>query len=146
MKINFGQVEDAKDITKLKPEGDYVCKITKVKESSGAESGNIMWTVWWQIQQGDYENQYIFDHLFFTEGGLKRMKLVLARLGFNVEGELEVDPDMLIGKYALVTIDHKKQEKGKNAGKMGENVPFHGIQAVEVTVEEDDDDSDEPSF
>lgn len=143
MKINFGQVEDVKDITKLKPEGDYLCKITKVEEKTGKNSGNIFWNLWWKVQQGEFEGQYIFDKLFFTEGGLKRMKLVLARLGFDVSGEINLEREMLVGKYAMITVEHEKGDDGKER----ENVPFHGVQAVEVSVEEDEDDEDDkPDF
>lgn len=144
MKVNFGKVEDPKELDSLLPEGDYLCQLEKVVEGNSA-SGDAMWTLWWKIYQGDGEGRYIFDRIFFNEKCYPRMKMVLGRLGLNVSGELDLQSAMLVEKFALVTVKHKLQTQGKNAGKQKEEVPFHGYQSVEVT-EEGDDDSDEPSF
>jgi hypothetical protein len=134
MKVNFGNVEDAKDISSLIDEGDYICVCVKVEEGN-TDDGDAMWNLWWKIYDGAFENRYIFDRLFFNQKCYPRMKLILGRLGFDVSGELDLTTDMLVGKFALVTVKHKVQTKGKNAGKNREEVPFGGYQAVEVSEE-----------
>lgn len=147
MKVNFGNVEDAKTIDTLVAEGDHLCVCEKVEESNTGK-GDAQWTLWWKVYQGEFENRFIFDRLFFTPKCYPRMKLILGRLGFDVTGELDLQPSMLVGKFALVTVKHKLQTEGKHAGKMREEVPFSGYQAVEVTEEggEATEEDDAPEF
>jgi hypothetical protein len=139
MRINFGGVKDATDVKELIPEGDYVCRVKKVEESS-TKHGDAMWKLRFQVANGDHANRVIFDNLVFSEAGLPRAKLILKRLGFDVSGELEFEPGDLVDKYVMITVEHKTNNKGK----LRAEVPFAGYQAVEVAVEDDDEDETPP--
>lgn len=139
MKINFGGVKDATDIRELLPEGDYLCRVKKVEESS-TRDGDDMWKVQLSVAQGDHVNRIIFDNIVFSEAGLPRAKLILRRMQFDVSGEVEIFPKDLIDRYVMVTVEHKPNNKGK----LRAEVPFAGYQAVDVEVQEDDEDEKPP--
>ena len=46
----------------------------------------------------------VLDWLNFTERGLRRVRMVLAALGFDVTGSLDVEPEELLGREAMVRV------------------------------------------
>ena len=134
IKIDFDEVDDHEEFGVL-PEGEYLCEVEACEEKTGKTSGEPYWNLKMAVIEGEHENRIIFDKLFFTEGALKRTKLVFKRLGVDVSGEQNYEEEELVGRQAYVTAAIEQYEgKDKNV------VPFAGYRSIE----DDEEDADEP--
>lgn len=129
-RIDFDTIEDAKGFEPV-PEGAYLCRVDSIKESV-TRGGDEMWALRLAITTGPYAGRLVFDNLPFSPKGLKRVKLFCSALGLDTAGEIELTPDLLIGRTCRVEVrveeyvDEKGQEKERNA------VPFAGYAPVET--------------
>ena len=85
------------------PAGKYDVQITDVKDFHSEKAGNY-WGLTLEVVNGDYFGRKIFDSIFFTPETKSRRKLILKRLGLDVEGEVVYDQIDLIGKRCTVTV------------------------------------------
>jgi len=124
-KLNFTGVKDAKETSDLIPEGIYNCMVDacdlRFTKTTGAEFFNLHL----KVMEGDQSGRYIFDSLFFSEKALPRAKSALAALGIDVTGEVDLTPEMLIGKFCQVSVKHRKREYNGET-KVDANVEFDG--------------------
>lgn len=135
-RIDFSTVEDAKDFTPL-PEGEYLCRVDNVKEAlTGA--GDEMWKLRMAVVEGEHKGRYIFDNLVFSEKALKRAKFVCRCLGIDVSGEVDLTPDMIVGKQANVRVELEEYQDDEGREKKRNRVPFAGY-------EKPDDETEEPT-
>jgi Protein of unknown function (DUF669) len=136
-RIDFSSVEDAKDYTPI-PEGEYLCRIDKVEEAlTGA--GNEMWKLRLAVVSGEHKGRFLFDNLVFSEKALKRAKFVCRCLGVDVSGEIDLTPEMIVGKQANVRVEIEEYVDDEGHEKKRNRVPFAGYDKTE------DDDAAEPS-
>jgi hypothetical protein len=125
-RIDFSNVEDPKDFTPL-PEDDYLCRVDNVEEAlTGA--GDEMWKVRHLVTKGEFKGRYIFDNLVFSEKALKRAKLILRCLGVDVSGEINLTPEMIKGKQAIVTVKLEDYVDDEGREKKRNRVPFAGYE------------------
>lgn len=125
MKINFDEIPDQ---TGLIADGEYDCQVIEAIEKT-SKAGNDYWNLKLQIT-GDtpFSGWTVYDSLFFSsEKALQRAKLVLSSLGIATKGEVDLKPEELIGRKAVVTVyteeyeDYQTSEMRKKNG-----VPFAG--------------------
>jgi hypothetical protein len=119
------------------PEGPYRSKIVEVKTNCTSSKGNEQWKIRWEISEGTYRGRLLFDDFTFSEGGLKKVKLVCDRIGIDVTGEVELTADMLLGKEAIVTTFHEPYD-----GQIRNKIGFDGYESVLPRNE----DGEEPPF
>lgn len=98
--IDFSQVQGIEPV----PTGTYTATITKA-EAGISKKDNEKIDIQWKIEGGDYNNRIIFDTLTFTANALFRVKNTLLALGFKKTFSGAVDPKMLVGKTAHITVD-----------------------------------------
>lgn len=130
--LNLSQVEDAEDFTPL-PDGEYLCSLEDVEETTTKERGDDLWRLKWRVEQEVGHGRIIFDQLVFSAGGLKRVKLVLKRLGFNVDGPLELSPEDFKGIEAHLTVRGKTYTRNDGTTGHGNEVEFGGYRAADGT-------------
>ena len=131
------------------PVGTYLCKVLEVKVKQSEKSGEY-WSMQLEIQEGKYQDKFIFDSLFFTPKGLNRFFLVWKRLtGCELDrnADLDVLPDDLFGCKAYVSVINVEEEyRGEKQTKA--KVTYDGysphegsaVAAKSATTEESSDD------
>ena len=126
MRIDFRGV--SRPTKGLLPDGWYKAAVRAV-EPKQASSGRDYWRLEFEIVAGDYSGTHVFDNLFFSEKALPRLKLALSALGLPHEGAVDVAPEDLVGRHALIEVTSKEgtDQKVRNV------VTFDGYRAIPET-------------
>jgi hypothetical protein len=131
MQVDFSDVQDVENYLSV-PEGTYLCRIAEVRQGV-TRDGNPRWSLRLEVAEGDYAGKTAaWDGLNWTERGMPRVKKVLARLGFDVSGILDLQPDELVGRRVqaqLLPEEREDRETGRRITSM--RVPYMGYEAVE---------------
>lgn len=110
------------------PRGIYEAEIDTLEYGRSKSSNNPMWTIRWNIVNGEFANRKLFYHAVFSEGGMPRVKKMLARIASDGDYAKELlsskwSPEAvasegrLIGARARIRVDVKPYE-----GKPSNNV------------------------
>lgn len=134
MKFDFSKVEEIEDFISV-PNGSYPCRIAEVRERTG-DDGTARWSLRWEVEDGPFAGRTAaWDNLSWSEKGVRRVKLVLDKLGFAVQGELEIEPGLLVGKRAIVTVFAQEyQDPVTQRRVMRTRVPFAGYQPAKAAA------------
>lgn len=109
MNIDFSAVDDVESFVSV-PEGIYLCRVAEVREGL-ARDGSTRWALRLEVVDGQYAGRTAgWDGLTWSERGLRRVKHVLDRLGFNVSGRLEIGYQDLVGRVARVQFTVEERE------------------------------------
>ena len=86
------------------------------------------------MQDGDFAGRTAaWDGLNWSERGMQRVKYVLDKLGFDVDGELELQPDDLLGRQVLVSVlTEEREDPLTGIRQVRMRVPYMGYESVEV--------------
>jgi len=125
-KIDFSHVDDVQDFSPV-PAGKYLCRVVGLEEAS-TQHGDEMWKLRFEVSQGPYAGRLIFDNLVFSEAALKRVKLICSRLGLDVSKELDLTPELIKGRTALLTVEIEPYEDTEGRSKQRNVVPFAGYE------------------
>jgi len=87
----------------LLPAGEYPVTIIDIDEKS-TKDGDPMWVLKMEVLEGEYAGSKIQDRIAFSPQGMWRVKLVFSRFGHKCVGDEQVQPKMLIGREAFVTV------------------------------------------
>lgn len=132
-KIDFSKIEDSPDFTPV-PEGKYLVEVVEVEELS-TDKGDEQWKLKMEILEGEYCGKFIYDRLFFTDRAYPRLKLVCSRLGIDVSGEMDLEPELL--NHRLVFVDVKIEDYEKDGKtKQKNNVPYAGYEHTSKVVQD----------
>jgi hypothetical protein len=130
MKLDFTAIEDAESYISI-PEGTYLCRIAEVRESL-TRDGNPRWSVRLEVAEGEYAGRTAaWDSLVFSERGLPRVKHVLALLGFDVTGSIELHPNDLLDLRARAQClieEFEDKLTGKRQRRL--RVPYSGYESA----------------
>lgn len=85
--------------------GKYRAKLMECEEEESS-SGNPMLVWQWEIAEGDFIGNTIKSWTSLQDHALFGLKEHMEAFGFS--GELDVDTDKLIGKFAILTIGRRK--------------------------------------
>lgn len=126
MEIDFGAVEDAEDFSPV-PDGKYHVRVVEIEEKV-TRNGDPMWNLTLEVQEGPYAGRTIWDSLTFTAAALKRVKLVLSRLGVDVSGKVKLDPSLIMDREAIVEAVVEEYQKSDGGTGKKSKVPFAGYE------------------
>ena len=125
MRVNFQDVPDDNDNLTV-PVGVYDVKVVSVYPGH-TRDGNERWGLRLEVLDGEFAGKLAaWDGLVWSERGMPRIKSVLEVLGFDVQGELEVEPDDLEGRKARVEVVIEEYESATGVLKRGMAVPYGG--------------------
>jgi len=124
VKINFKDVPDAEEFEVL-PDGEYMVEVSGVEEKE-TKGGDTYWNLKHVVIEGEHEGRFIFDNITFNDKGLPRVKLVFSRLGIDVSGKIEIEPEDLVGERAYVTVAAQEYD-----GKTRSKVEFAGYRKID---------------
>lgn len=126
MHYDFSTVEDQDSFNSV-PEGQYSCRIAEVRTGQSRD-GSERWRFRLEVVDGDYAGRTAaWDSLTWSDRGIFRVKKVLEALGFDVEGEVEIDSQDLMGRRATVVLETEEWEdaiSGRRQIRM--SVPYLG--------------------
>jgi hypothetical protein len=109
MKLDFSAIDDIESFVTI-PEGTYACRIAEVRPGATRE-GSPRWAFRLEVAEGEYAGRTAaWDSLVFSERGLPRVKQVLACLGFDVRGTVDLEPADLHGLRARVQVLIEERE------------------------------------
>lgn len=126
MRYDFSDVEDADSFVSV-PEGEYVCRVTEVREGQSRE-GAPRWNLRLEVIEGEWAGRTAaWDSLTWSQRGIHRVKLVLTALGLDTRGELEIDSQELVGLEAHVRLMLEEREDPLTGRRqMRLRVPYQG--------------------
>lgn len=131
MRFDFSRVEDVESYVSV-PEGTYRCRVAEVREGRSRD-GSPRWNLRLEVSTGEYAGRTAaWDSLTWSDRGVYRVKRVLAGLGLDVSGELEIEPPDLIGREAWVEVALEEREEpltGRRQLRL--RVPYDGFRACE---------------
>ncbi|MBL8860860.1 MAG: DUF669 domain-containing protein [Planctomycetes bacterium] len=131
MRFDFSNVDDVESFVSV-PAGVHAVRVAEVREGR-ARDGSTRWTFRLEVLDGDHAGRTAaWDSLTWSERGIYRVKKVLAALGIDVSGEVEVEPKDLVGLRARVLVQPEEREdpiSGKRQVRM--RVPYLGYEPLE---------------
>jgi hypothetical protein len=131
MRFDFSQIQDVESFVSI-PEGSYVCRVAEVRDGV-TRDGSVRWSLRLEVAQGEYAGRTAgWDGLHWSDRGIVRVKRVLEILGFDVRGELELEPEQLIGTRAKVEFRSEQWNdpvSGRQVLRL--SVPYAGYSPIE---------------
>ncbi|MCY2959981.1 MAG: DUF669 domain-containing protein [Planctomycetota bacterium] len=130
MRFDFSNVDDVESFVSV-PAGLYPVRVAEVREGRSRD-GSTRWTFRLEVLDGDHAGRTAaWDSLTWSERGIYRVKKVLAALGIDVRGEVEVESKDLVGLRAQVLVQPEEREdpiSGKRQVRM--RVPYLGYEPL----------------
>ena len=130
-KIDFSDVGDVADFTPI-PDGEYTCVLVDIEEDMTSK-GFDMWKLRWRVEDGDYAGRLLFDNMVFSPKAMPRVKLVCDCCGVDVDGEVNLEPSMLLDKRAGVATYQDEYPDDKGQQKVRNNIRYDGYSFPQVT-------------
>ena len=101
VQVDFSRIEDVESFVTI-PEGRHLVRIAEIREGE-TKAGHLRWALRLEVVDGEFAGRTAaWDGMVWSKRGLPRVKHVLNVLGFDTNGALEVSPDDLCGKQAVV--------------------------------------------
>jgi hypothetical protein len=109
MRFDFSSVDDVESFVSV-PAGVHKVRVAEVRDGR-ARDGSVRWTFRLEVVDGDHAGRTAaWDSLTWSDRGIYRVKKVLAALGVDVSGEVELETNDLIGLRARVTVHPEERE------------------------------------
>jgi len=131
MHYDFSQVQDVHSFVSI-PEGTYDCRIAEVRVGL-ARDGSVRWSYRLEVLRGEYAGRTAgWDALTWSERGIPRVKRTLGVLGLDVRGEVDLEPDDLIGLRARISFESEEREEASTGQRtLRLRVPYAGYAPLE---------------
>lgn len=95
MKINFNDIPETNSFDPI-PEGDYEVLVTGAQFKQ-SKTNKTMLVITYSVQDEDYGNRKLWQNMVIAPNSLWKIKETLVGLGFEPEGDFDLDPDELLG-------------------------------------------------
>ncbi len=124
-RVDFSNVGDVTDFSPI-PDGEYLVKLVDI-ETDSTRSGDEMWKLRLQVDGGEHDGRLLFDNLVFSAKAMSRVKLICASFGVDVSGAVDVQPELLLDKRAMVsTYQEEFTDERTGQQKVANRVPYSG--------------------
>lgn len=138
-RVNFQDIPDTQTYEPL-PDGVYEVQVDNCTELRD-KNGDIRFKLELVVISGRASGRKLFDTISFHADpehvGMRRMKLVVSRLGFLVENATNIEPTDLIGRKAYVTVAGVQEWTDREGRKKFTNkIPFDGYRSHADSPEE----------
>jgi len=145
MKVDFTGVT----VRKLVPEGRWGFEVKEVKKDKGP-NGDYLEVRSAVINDDNFEGAEVYDNLSLSPKALWRLKSFLDALGFETDGEIELDPAEMVGQVYDADIFHDTSYDARPRAKVAEYYPIGDEDATskdeeDAEVEEDDEEEETSS-
>ena len=120
------------------PSGTYLCEIDDVRLGT-TRAGDARWGIRLVVAEGEFVGrQAAWDGLVFSTRGRARVRRVLAALGLPSQGIVDIEPDQLRGRRALVEVRPSEFEHPSGAVIRRNEVPYDGYRPVQDATNNED--------
>lgn len=123
-RINFADVPEAGEYSPV-PEGRYLCSVVDIDEDTTRDNDE-MWSLKFRVEFGDHKGRHFYDNMVFSQKAMSRVKLICSRMGIDVSGDVDLQPNMIIGREVLVDVEIEEYRDKNNQVKERNTVPFAG--------------------
>ncbi len=127
-KVNFPNVDSISEYAPL-PDGEYLCTLSEV-EMDFTRAGDEMWRLRWQVKGGEHDGRLLFDNMVFSPRALPRAKLICASCGLDVSAEVDLKPEMLLDRSAMITTRVEEYKDDHGVSKARNVIPWDGYRDV----------------
>ena len=135
--VDLTGVGDVESKNFLVPSGRYLCVCSKAKEKYTINGLHFI-NLGFEIKEGEFSGTWLWDRVF-TEGNsekgteycLQRLKLVRKHMGLPVDGVVNNDPNLFLGRAVYLTIDVKTLTDDDENTKKVNIVTFAGYDLAE---------------
>lgn len=137
MRFDFSSVDDVESYINV-PEGMHNCRVAEVRDGR-ARDGSVRWSYRLEVIDGEWAGRTAaWDSLTWSERGIYRVKKVLAALGLDVKGVVEIVPNDLVGLRARVRVEPEEREDPANGRRQVRmRVPYLGYEPYEPPADVD---------
>ena len=144
MRYDFSEVEDIQSFVSI-PEGAYDCRIAEVREGVSRD-GSVRWSFRLEVLDGPYAGRTAgWDSLTWSERAIHRVKRILAILGFDTDGVVELQASELVGLELRALFESEEREDPNTGVRVLRlRVPYDGYAALDRGGDGGED-RDEPS-
>ncbi len=109
MRFDFSSIDDVESFVSV-PAGIHPVRVAEVRDGR-ARDGSVRWTFRLEVIDGEHAGRTAaWDSLTWSDRGIYRVKKVLAALGLDVNGEVEIDTQDLVGLRARVLVQPEERE------------------------------------
>lgn len=136
MEIDFDQQDQVSDFVTV-PEGTYLCRVAEVRQGV-TRAGDERWSLRLVVAEGQHVGkQAAWDGLVFSTRGRSRARMVLHALGLPSSGRVQIEPNDLEGRTALVEVRPTEYESPAGNVVRRNEVPYDGYRQSEDDSAED---------
>jgi hypothetical protein len=129
-KVNFTKVDDTS--FELIPAGGYLFQIKSVDNSKFDPVTNAeKWKIKMEIISGEHKGGIMWDNWSWFDKGLKRIKYNLRQLGIDVDREVEIFPETIMGRVLYCAISVEKDNRDPLGQKMQNRIPWDGWKSLD---------------
>lgn len=94
---------------RLLPEEQFKFEVKDVEQEVGADSGEPYLKMTFEVVDGEFEGTKAWDNMTLQPQGLWKLRGFMEAAGLEtVDGEMDIDPDELIGLVVLGNVIHEK--------------------------------------
>ena len=131
MEIDFDANDPVSDFVTV-PAGTYFCRVGEVRRGQ-TRAGDERWSMRLVVAGGQHVGkQAAWDSLVFSARGRSRARIVLQALGLPSTGTVDIEPDGLTGRAALVTVRPTEYESPSGGVVRRNEVPYDGYRAPDA--------------
>jgi len=129
MEIDFDATDRVSDFVTV-PAGTYLCRIAEIRPGS-TRAGDERWSMRLVVAEGQHVGkQAAWDSLVFSTRGRARARTVLQALGLPASGKVQIEPQDLEGRTALVDVRPAEYQGPDGVMVRRNEVPYDGYRAV----------------
>ena len=131
MRYDFSEVEDVQSFVSI-PQGAYDCRIAEVREGVSRD-GSVRWSFRLEVLDGQYAGRTAgWDSLTWSERAIHRVKRILAILGFDTDGVVEIQASDLVGLELRALFESEEREDPHTGVRVQRlSVPYDGYAPLE---------------
>lgn len=138
MEIDFDAQDTVSDYISV-PQGTYLCRIAEVRTGT-TRAGDERWSMRLVVAEGQHVGkQAAWDSLVFSTRGRARARTVLQAVGLPAAGKVQLSPQDLEGRNALVEVRPSEYESPNGVTIRRNEVPYDGYRSHAMDSQQDDD-------
>ena len=137
-RVNGDKHKEAASFSPL-PDGKYICEVVNVNHAR-TRNDDDMFKLEFEIVIGDYKGRKLYDNIVFSDRAMPRAILILKRMGFVMEGEVDIKAEDVRGRRVVVVCEGTESYETRDGDSRTKNIiPFDGYERVAEDFKTDDD-------
>ena len=132
-RVSFGSAQRNENF-KLIPEGVYLCRISRVKETRTSD-GDAMWKLRLTVEEGRNSGRCLFDDLVFGSAATSRLRQFCSALRLPTDADFDLSPQRVKGRALQVVVAVENYQDNEGMTHTRNTVAFEGYLPVPKPAE-----------